>query len=91
MTPREHQFVPDNLSYFQADIEASSSDGSMQPAWHNPSIQHADLIFMREMCWTMVDPMRVIENAKRYVFLFISVTLSQFLFSERRASALIEL
>ncbi|PSS02079.1 S-adenosyl-L-methionine-dependent methyltransferase [Coniella lustricola] len=65
MTPRDHQFVPDNLSYLQADIEASSSDGSMQPAWNHASIQQADLIFVREMTWAMVDPVRVIENAKR--------------------------
>lgn len=64
--PRDHEFVPDNLRYFQADIEASTEDGSStQPAWSHPRLQDADLVFFRDWSVSLINPVRVIENLKR--------------------------
>lgn len=63
-TPKEHQYVPDNLRYHQANYEAAEEDGE-HPAWSYPPLQDADLIFFRECAPSIVGPEKLISNVKR--------------------------
>lgn len=63
-TPKEHQYVPDNLRYHQANYEADDEDGE-HPAWSYPRLQAADLVFFRECAQSIVDPGKLVRNAKK--------------------------